>query len=168
MHLLLPLHHAIENTYKDASITFYHMVLVIIHAFAISYAIFMYIGSTGDNVAGIQRRRGRGSAGEFSRRSSWKRGADSRRASWVPWSPPHLLSQRQAPEHSKSPSVLQNITWLLFLIDALGYKSWLETIDVWTYLVQIYTSFTLCRSRIENLLSHAWTGRSQVISCHKI
>ena len=46
MHLLLPLHHAVENTYNDAFITFYHMVLVIIHAFTISYAIFMHIGST--------------------------------------------------------------------------------------------------------------------------
>ena len=46
MHLLLPLHHAIKNTYKDAFITFYHMVLVIIHAFTISYAMFINIGST--------------------------------------------------------------------------------------------------------------------------
>ena len=43
---MLPLRHAIENTYKDAFITFYHMVLVIIHAFTISYAIFMHLGST--------------------------------------------------------------------------------------------------------------------------
>ena len=25
-----------------------------------------------------------------------------------------------------------------FMIDALGYKSWLETLDAWNYLVQIY------------------------------
>ena len=46
MHLFLPLHHAVENTYKYALITFYHMVLVIIHAFAISYSKIMHIGST--------------------------------------------------------------------------------------------------------------------------
>ena len=46
MHLLLLWHHAVENTYKDAFNTFYHMVLVIIHAFTISYAIFMHLGST--------------------------------------------------------------------------------------------------------------------------
>ena len=44
MHLLL--HHAIENTYKDAFIMFYHIIHVIMHAFVISYAIFMHIGST--------------------------------------------------------------------------------------------------------------------------
>ena len=46
MHLLLPLHHAVENTYKDAFNTFYHMVLVIIHAFVISYSMIMHIGLT--------------------------------------------------------------------------------------------------------------------------
>ena len=46
MHLLLPLHHAVENTYKDAFITFYHIIRVIIHAFAISYSMIMHIGSS--------------------------------------------------------------------------------------------------------------------------
>ena len=53
MHLLsrigctcITLIHTIENTYEDAFIMFYHIIHVIIHAFAISYAIFMHIGST--------------------------------------------------------------------------------------------------------------------------
>ena len=46
MHLLLLWHHAIENTYKDAFITFYHIIRVIIHAFTISYSMIMHIGST--------------------------------------------------------------------------------------------------------------------------
>ena len=37
------------------------------------------------------------------------------------------------------------------MIDALGYKSCLETLDAWNYLIQIYTTLTLCRSRIECL-----------------
>ena len=52
------------------------------------------------------------------------------------------------------------------MIDALGYRSCLETIDAWNYLVWIYTPLTLCRSRIEHMLSHAYTGRSRVIFCH--
>ena len=40
------------------------------------------------------------------------------------------------------------------MIDALGYRSCLETLDAWNYLVQIYTPLTLCRSRIEHMLSH--------------
>ena len=46
MHLLLLSHHAIEITYKDAFIMFYHTILIDIYAFAISYVIFMHIGST--------------------------------------------------------------------------------------------------------------------------
>ena len=45
MHLLLIWHHTIENTYKDAFITFYHSIRVVIHAFAISYSMIMHIGS---------------------------------------------------------------------------------------------------------------------------
>ena len=46
MHLLLLWHHAIENTYKDAFITSYHIIRVVTHAFAISYSMIMHIGST--------------------------------------------------------------------------------------------------------------------------
>ena len=90
----------------------------------------------GDNVAGIQWRRGRESIGDSSH-SSRRRGADSRRAPWVPGSPPHLFPQRQAPEHSKSP-LFYKILLESFMFDALGYKSWLETLDAWNYLVYIY------------------------------
>ena len=108
----------------------------------------------GDNVAGIQRRRGRGSAGDSSSHSSRRRGADSRRAPWVPRSLPHLFPQRQAPEHFKSP-MFYEILLESFMFDALGYKSWLKTLDAWNYLIQIYTPLTLCRSRIEYMLSPA-------------
>ena len=59
------------------------------------------------------------------------------RAFGVPWSPPHFLPERQAPKHSNSPSILQNITQVL-MIDALGYKSWLEPLDAYKFLVQKY------------------------------
>ena len=42
-----------------------------------------------------------------------------------------------------------------FMLNALGYKSCLETLDAWNYLVQIYTPLTLCRSRLKYMLSHA-------------
>ena len=72
--------------------------------------IHTYRIDRGNNVAGIQRRRGRGLAGDSSSRSSQRRGAEPWRASGVPWSPPHVLSKRQALEHSKSPNTLQMIT----------------------------------------------------------
>ena len=46
MHLLLLEYHAVENTYKDAFITSYHIIRVVIYAFAISYSMIMHIGST--------------------------------------------------------------------------------------------------------------------------
>ena len=46
MHLLLLEYHAVENTYKDAFITSYHIISVVTHAFAISYSKIMHIGST--------------------------------------------------------------------------------------------------------------------------
>ena len=107
-----------------------------------------------DNVVGIQQRRGGGSVGDSSSRSSRRRGADSRRAPWVPRSPTHLFPQRQAPEHSKSP-LFYKILFQSFMFNALDYKCWLETLDAWNYLVQIHIPLTMCRSRIEYMLSHA-------------
>ena len=46
MHLLLLYHHTIENTYRDALITLYHLIRVIIYAFVISYFMLMHIGSS--------------------------------------------------------------------------------------------------------------------------
>ena len=45
IHLLLFQHHDVKNTYKNASITSHHVILINIYAFAISYAIFMHLGS---------------------------------------------------------------------------------------------------------------------------
>jgi len=39
-----------------------------------------------------------------------------------------MLDPRQAPEHSKPPMFLQT-SLESFMFDALGYKSWLETLD---------------------------------------
>ena len=45
MHLLLLQHHDDKNTYKKAFIMYHHIILVNMYAFAISYAIFMHLGS---------------------------------------------------------------------------------------------------------------------------
>ena len=116
--------------------------------------IHAYRIDRGDNVAGIQRRRGRGSAGDSSSHSSRRRGVDSRRSPWVLGSPANLFTQKQAPEHSKSP-MFYKIFLESFMFDALGYKSSLETLDERSYLVQIHIPLILSRSRIEYMLSHA-------------
>jgi hypothetical protein len=48
------------------------------------------------------------------------------------------------------------------MFDALGYRSWLETLDAYVFLVQ-NISWILCRSKIEHMLSYALPGRSRVI-----
>ena len=45
IHLLLLQHHDVKNTYKNAFITYHHIVFVGMHTFAIPYAIFMHLGS---------------------------------------------------------------------------------------------------------------------------
>jgi len=44
--LLLLWHHVVQNTYKEAFITSYHIIRVVTHAFTISYSMIMHIGST--------------------------------------------------------------------------------------------------------------------------
>ena len=107
-----------------------------------------------NNSVGVQQRRGGGSARDALGHSSRRTGVDSRRSPRVPGSPANLFSQRQALEHSKS-SMFYKILLESFIFDALHYKSWLETLDAWNYLVQIHIPLTLCRSRIEYMLSHA-------------
>ena len=45
IHLLLLQHHDVKNTYKNAFITYHHIILVGMHTFAIPYSIFMHLGS---------------------------------------------------------------------------------------------------------------------------
>ena len=108
----------------------------------------------GDNSFGVQQRRRGGTAGDTSGHGSRRRGAESQRVPWVPRWPTHLFPQRQAPEHPKSP-MFYEILLGSFMFDALGYKSWLKTLNAWNYLVQIHIPLTLCRFRIEYMLSHA-------------
>ena len=81
-----------------------------------------------DNPFGVQRRRGGGSVGDALGRSSRRRGANSQRSPSVPRSRANLFPQRQALEHSKS-FMFYQISLESFMFHALGYKSWLETLD---------------------------------------
>ena len=89
-----------------------HSPCFIIHAFAISYAMFMHIGSTEEIMLLEFNEEEKGDQQEIPQATA-PEGEEQT---------PHFLSERQAPEHSKSPSILQNITQVL-MIDALGYKS---------------------------------------------
>ena len=51
---------------------------------------------------------------------------------------PHFFSERQAQSILSLP-VFYKILFESFMIDALGYKSWLEPLDAYKFLVQKYT-----------------------------
>ena len=136
MQLVITWCKVIENTlwgcilYILSYYTYHHIFIhdILIHAHA--YRIVRR-----NNFVGVQRRRRGGSVGDASRHSSRRRGVDSRRSPWVLGLPANLFPQRQTPEHSKSP-MFYKISLESFMFDALGYKSWLETLDasVSTYI----------------------------------
>jgi hypothetical protein len=55
----------------------------------------------------------------------------------VPWPQTLCLPERHVPEHSKSP-MFYKYQLEFFMFDALGCRSWLETLDAYDLLVQKY------------------------------
>ena len=133
----------------------YHTILVSIYAFIISYAIFMHIGSTeeitllefNEEEEGDQRETPQAAAPEEEEQTPEE----------LPKCPYHCPTSflKGKPRSILSLLVFYKILLESFMIDALGYKSSLETLNAWNYLVQRYTPLTLYRSKIEYLLSHA-------------
>ena len=110
IHLLLLQHHDVKNAYKNAFITYHHIILVM-HTFEIPYAMFVHIGSEEgitllefDEVEeGDQQENPPVAAPDGKEKNPEE----------LPECPdhcPHILSERQASEHSKSPNILQMIT----------------------------------------------------------
>ena len=138
IHLLLS-HHAVEISYKDAFIMFYHTILVDIYAFAISYVICMHLGSTEeitllefDEVEeGDQQEIPQVAApeGEEQNPEELLECPDHRPTSFLKGKPRSILS---LPWFYKI--LLESL-----MIDALGYKSCLKPLDAYNFLVQKYT-----------------------------
>ena len=142
---------------KDVYVYAFRRTILALHPLCI-LCIYLYthtyrIGG-GSDTAGVRARRRGGSVGDPTaggfrrRRTSW--GGAAR----VSWSQTLGLSERQALEHSKY-SMFYKCQLEFFMFDALGCRNWLETLDAYNLLVQKYIHWTLCRSRIEYMLSHA-------------
>ena len=89
----------------------HHTILVSMYAFAISYAIFMHLGSTEEITLLEFNERDEGDQQEIPQAAAPEE--EEQTLEELPECPnhrPHFFYERQAPEHSKSPSVLQNIT----------------------------------------------------------
>ena len=133
----------------------YHIVHVIIYAFMISYSMLMHIGSTeeitllefNEEEEEDQQETPQAAAlgGEEPTLKDLPECLDHRPTSFLKGKPQSILCL----------PVFYKIRHESFMFVALGYKSWLETLDAWNYLVQIHIPLTLCRSRIEYMLSHA-------------
>ena len=95
----------------NAFIMCHHAILVRMYAFAIPYAIFMHLGST-EEITLLEINEGEeGDQQEIPQAAAPKE--EEQTLEELPEyldHRPHLFSQRQAPKHSKSPSILQMVT----------------------------------------------------------
>ena len=129
MYLLLLSHHAVEITYKNAFIMFYHTILVDIHAFAISYAIFMHIGSTEEITLLEFNEEEEGDQQVIPQAAAPKE--EEQTPKELPECPDHHPTSflKGKPRSILSLPLFYKILLESFMIDALGYKSRLETLD---------------------------------------
>ena len=99
----------------NAFIMYHHTIPISMYAFVISYAIFMHIGST-EEITFLEFNEGEeGHQQEIPQAVAPKE--EEQTLEELPECPDHRptsFSERQALEHSKSPSVLQNITRVLY------------------------------------------------------
>jgi len=90
---------------------YHHTILVNLYAFAISYAILMHLGST-EEITLLEFDEGEeGDQQEIPQAAAPE--GEEQTPEELPECPDHRptsFSERQVPEHSKSPSILQNIT----------------------------------------------------------
>ena len=129
MPLLLLWHHAVENTYKDAFITSYHIIRVVTHAFAISYSMIMHIGSTEEITLLEFNEEEEGDQQETPQATALKE--EEQMPEELPECPDHRPTSflKGKPRSILSLPVFYKILLESFMIDALGYKSCLETLD---------------------------------------
>ena len=123
IHLLLLQHHDIKNTYKNAFITYHRIILVGMHTFAISYAIFMHLGleeeitllEFDEGEEGDQQEIPQATApeGEEQNPEELPECSDHRPTSILKGKPQSILSL----------PVFYKILLESFIFDALGYKS---------------------------------------------
>ena len=89
----------------------YHQIILVMHTFAIPYAIFMHLGSE-EEITLLEFDEVEEEDQQENPQAAAPKG-EKQNPEELPECPdhrPHVLFERQAPEHSKSPSNLQNIT----------------------------------------------------------
>ena len=118
---------------------YHHTKLVSMYAFAISYAISMHIGSI-EEITLLEFNKGEeGDQQEIPQAAAPEE--EEQTLEELPECPNHRPTSflKGKPRSILSLLVFYKILLESFMIDALDYKSCLETLDAWNYLVQKYT-----------------------------
>ena len=123
MHLLLTQYHAVENACEDAFISFYHIIRVIIHAFAISYSMLMHIRSTEEITLLEFNEEEEGDQQETPQAVAL--GEEEQTPEELPECPDHRPTSflKDKPRGILSLPLFYKILLESFMIDPLGYKS---------------------------------------------
>ena len=123
MHLLLTQYHAVENACEDAFISFYHIIRVIIHAFAISYSMIMHIGSIEEITLLDFNEEEEGDQQEIPQATALEE--EEQTLEELPECPDHGATSflKGKPRSILSLPVFYKISLESFMFDALGYKS---------------------------------------------
>ena len=112
--------------------------------------------SGGSYASGIRASTSGGAAPSLGAGGEGPRRRSRRRSSWVPRSPTFIFSERQAPEHSKTPMFSKWLLWVSLFIDALSDRNWMRTLVAFIPIPwPVYVPWILFRSRSESKLSLA-------------
>ena len=114
---------------------YHHTILVNMYAFAISYAILMHIGST-EEITLLEFNEGEERDQQKISQAialEEEEQTPEKLPEWPDHCPTSFLKGK--PRSILSHLVFYKILLESFMIDALGYKSCLETLDAWNYLI---------------------------------
>jgi len=142
------------NTYCDSFIM--SIISFLMHPWYLSCASACNRCSGGSYASGIRASTSGGAAASSGAGGAGPRRRSQRRSSWVPRSPTFIFSERQAPEHSKTPMFSKWLLWVSLFIDALSDRNWMRTLVAYIPIPwPVYVPWILFRSRSESKLSHA-------------
>ena len=137
--------------------TFHHHLPSLVHAWFLYYAYACNRCSGVSHASGIRARTSGGAtASSGDGGAGPRRRSQRRRSAWVSRSLTILFSERQAPEHSKSPMFWKWFLEYLYMFDALSYRHWMQTLVAYLPIpCLVNVPWILFRSRNESKLSHA-------------
>ena len=128
--------------------TFLYHLPSFLHSWLLCCAYACNRCSGGSHSSGIRTRTSEGVAASSGAGGAGPRRSQQRRSSWVSRSPTFIFSERQAPEHSKSPMFWKWLLWVSLFVDALSDRNWMQTLVAYISIPWlVYVPWILFRSR---------------------